>query len=153
MGEWNEWMPEIMDRYSTQEVLLDPTLANTFFYTAKLFRGFKYRYSFNVGEEFIVDSSKATSEDRYGKMTNFIDVLKPGETPIDHILSEVEDLDEDEIDEEELKDTMDDPGNNIRAAKTGSLKVKGAGGNANLRSMPTFIQEMKQMLPADIVKK
>lgn len=44
MGEFTNWMPEIMERYEMEKVLLDPQFANTFYYRTKLFRGFKYRY-------------------------------------------------------------------------------------------------------------
>ena len=55
MGEFTNWMPEIMERYDSQRVLLDPHLANTFFYRTRLFVGFKYRYHFSVGDQFVVD--------------------------------------------------------------------------------------------------
>lgn len=55
MGEFTNWLPEIMDRYTTEEVLLNPELANTFYYKTKLFRGWKYRYQFSVGDQFVVD--------------------------------------------------------------------------------------------------
>mmetsp|Transcript_38346 Transcript_38346/g.50307 ORF Transcript_38346/g.50307 Transcript_38346/m.50307 type:complete len:118 (+) Transcript_38346:136-489(+) len=44
MGEFTNWMPEIMERFDCEKVLLEPELANTFYYKTKLFRGFKYRY-------------------------------------------------------------------------------------------------------------
>lgn len=72
MGEWNDWMPEIMERYSSEEVLLEPELDNTFFYKTKLFCGFKYRYNFSVGDQFAVDHNKEVNEDRMGKVTNFV---------------------------------------------------------------------------------
>lgn len=50
MGEFTNWLPEIMERYESQRVLLEPELANLFFYTTKLFVGFKYRYNFSVGD-------------------------------------------------------------------------------------------------------
>ena len=74
MGEFSNWMPEIMERYSSEKVLLEPEYANTFFYTTKLYRGFKYRYQFSVGDNFVVDHTKPVSEDRSGKMTNAVDV-------------------------------------------------------------------------------
>ena len=74
LGEFTNWMPEIMDRYETEQVLLDPELANKFYYKTKLFRGFKYRYYFNVGDQFVVDNGLEVSEDRFGKMTNAVDV-------------------------------------------------------------------------------
>ena len=54
--------------------MLDPSLTNKFFYKTKLFRGFKYRYNFSVGDQFVVDPDKAVSEDRLGKVTNFVEV-------------------------------------------------------------------------------
>ena len=74
MGEFNNWMPENMERYDSEAVLLEPNLANMFFYKSKLLIDFKYRYYFSVGEQFVIDSSKLTSEDRFGKITNFVDV-------------------------------------------------------------------------------
>lgn len=50
MGEFNNYMPEIMERYETEQVLLEPDLANTFFYKTKLLVGFKYRYHFSQGD-------------------------------------------------------------------------------------------------------
>ena len=55
MGEFTNWMPEIMERYDSQRVLLEPNLANTFYYRTRLFVGFKYRYYFSVGDQFVVD--------------------------------------------------------------------------------------------------
>ena len=103
MGEWNEYMPEIMERYRDEEILLDPELANTFFYKTKLFRGFRYRYNFNVGEQFVIDSAKGNSEDRSGKLLNHIDVCLPNQKD--------QAADDDDIDEEELKDTLNDLAN------------------------------------------
>ena len=74
LGEFSNWIPQIMERYDHEKVVLEPELANTFFYKTKLFIGFKYRYHFSVGDEFVVDPSKETSEDRFGKVTNFVDV-------------------------------------------------------------------------------
>lgn len=74
LGEFTNWIPEIMERYESERVLLEPALTNTFFYRTKLFVGYKYRYHFSVGEQFVVDSSKEVSEDRFGKMTNFVEV-------------------------------------------------------------------------------
>ena len=74
MGEFTNWLPEIMERYDSERVLLEPALANMFFYRSKLFVGFKYRYNFSVGDQFVVDSTKEVSEDRFGKMTNFVEV-------------------------------------------------------------------------------
>ena len=74
MGEFTNWMPEIMERYDSEQILLEPEKANTFLYRSKLLRGYKYRYYFSVGDEFIVDPARATSEDRLGKITNFVDV-------------------------------------------------------------------------------
>ena len=74
LGEFCNWIPQIMERYENEKVALEPELANTFFYRTKLFVGFKYRYHFSVGDEFVVDPSKQTSEDRFGKVTNFVDV-------------------------------------------------------------------------------
>ena len=78
MGEFTNWMPEIMERYDSQRVLLEPNLANTFFYRTRLFVGFKYRYNFSVGDQFVVDPNKESSEDRFGKITNFVDVAPNG---------------------------------------------------------------------------
>ena len=50
-------MPEIMERYSSEKVLEEPTLANTFFYKTKLLTGFKYRFNFSVKGENFVDST------------------------------------------------------------------------------------------------
>ena len=44
LGEFTNWMPEIMERYDTQRVLMEPELANIFFYKTKLLRKWKYRY-------------------------------------------------------------------------------------------------------------
>ena len=74
MGEFNNWMPENMERYDSQTVLLQPDLANTFFYMSKLLAGFKYRYHFSVGDQFVVDTTKESSEDRFNKVTNFAEV-------------------------------------------------------------------------------
>ena len=50
LGEFTNWLPEIMERYDSEKVLLEPELANTFFYRTKLFVDFKYRYHFSVGD-------------------------------------------------------------------------------------------------------
>ena len=54
--------------------MLEPELTNTFYYKTKLFRGYKYRYQFNVGDQFVVDNTKPVSEDRTGRMTNTVGV-------------------------------------------------------------------------------
>ena len=74
MGEFNNWMPEIMERFDSEQVLLEPELTNTFYYKTKLFRGFRYRYQFNVGDQFVIDQTKEVSEDRTGRMTNSVSV-------------------------------------------------------------------------------
>ena len=45
-----------------------------FLYKSKLPIGFKFRHYFSIGEQFVIDSSKQTSEDRFGKITNFVEV-------------------------------------------------------------------------------
>ena len=50
LGEFPDWMPEIMERFDTEQVLMDPSLENTFFYKTRLLKGFKYRYHFSVGD-------------------------------------------------------------------------------------------------------
>ena len=50
MGEFTNWLPEIMERYDAERCLMEPELANVFFYKTKLFVGFKYRYNFSVGD-------------------------------------------------------------------------------------------------------
>ena len=74
LGEFNSYMPENMERFESEEVLLNPELDNTFFYKTRLLTGFKYRYYFSVGEQFTVDISKPVSEDRLGRGTNFVEV-------------------------------------------------------------------------------
>ena len=82
--------------------MLNPELANTFYYKTKLFCGFKYRYNFNVGDEFVIDSGKEINEDRFGKITNFVDVIAPGKVSC----PPAKEQSDDEIDEDELRDTL-----------------------------------------------
>ena len=81
LGEFCNWIPQIMERYEREKVALEPELENTFFYRTKLFVGFKYRYHFSVGDQFVVDPSKITSEDRFGKVTNFVEVHSKASQP------------------------------------------------------------------------
>ena len=39
LGEFSNWIPQIMERYDHEKVVLEPELANTFFYKTKLFIG------------------------------------------------------------------------------------------------------------------
>ena len=58
-----------------ERVSIDPNddeAFNTFYYTVKLFKGFKYRYMFLVGKDMVHDEKQPHGEDRLGRMTNFI---------------------------------------------------------------------------------
>lgn len=93
LGEFSNWMPEIMERYDTTRVLMEPELANTFFYKTKLLRQWKYRYQFSVGDTFVIDTTKESSEcERTGRMTNFVTV---NEKSLDKAASEERKYDED----------------------------------------------------------
>ena len=58
-GTFNKWNPELMERYSEQEIEIDPLLADIFVYRRKLLTGFKYRFNFILdnSEEPVVDEN------------------------------------------------------------------------------------------------
>ena len=144
MGEFTNWMPEIMDRYDSQKVLLEPELANTFYYKSKLFVGFSYRYNFSVGNEFVIDNTKEVSEDRLGKLTNFIEVTAGIAKPaVDEEMKEDENLDDVVAGlEEESKD-----------APVINVVLPGPPNLMNFK-MPSYVNTtMSKMLPKDIIAK
>jgi len=136
VGEFTNWMPAIMERHERERVLLEPELVNTFFYSTKLFRGFKYRYYFSVGDQFTVDTTKETSQDRFGRMTNSVDVPLKNEK-------------EAEEGEHDLEATLDE-----LAAEDDFATVSSSSQNANVMTFmryPSYIdKEMKNVLPKDI---
>ena len=72
LGEFNHWLPEVMHRYTSQEIQSDSSLANRFYYKTHVLKGFGYRYHFSVGDNFLVDSTKESSENAFGHLTNKI---------------------------------------------------------------------------------
>ena len=50
LGEFNKWLPELMNRFSTEQICENPSLANKFYYRCQLMKGFKYSYHFSVGD-------------------------------------------------------------------------------------------------------
>lgn len=51
LGHFNEWLPELMESYSQDQILSDTSKRGVYFYKVKLLVGFKYRYYFNVNDE------------------------------------------------------------------------------------------------------
>ena len=105
LGEFTDWMPEIMERYESTQVLLEPELENTFFYKTRLLKGFKYRYHFSVGDQFVVDPTKETSSDRLDKVTNFVDVFTQS---IELAKQSIEEEKKEEEEKENLDEVMKD---------------------------------------------
>lgn len=66
MGEFSNWLPEVMEKYDFAEVEQDNTLENTFFYRTRVLRGFKYRYNFCVQDELVIDDSQPVSTSKFG---------------------------------------------------------------------------------------
>ena len=154
MGEFTNWLPEIMERYESQRVLLEPELANLFFYTTKLFVGFKYRYNFSVGDQFVVDSTKEVSEDRFGKATNFVEVhpksAKAAALQPHTIEEEKLELDDVIMD---LEGEGNDTGKEDVQANESANDLSMAK-NALFANMPSYVNtEMNKVLPKDIVSK
>jgi len=146
MGEFTNWMPEIMERYDSQRVLLEPQLANTFFYKTKLLRGFKYRYNFSVGDQFVVDSACAVSEDRFGKMTNFVDVA---DKSVELNRASIEEQKAERDLEEALKDLTGDDVIDVKSQEAADLSMAPP---IALLNMPSYVNtEMSKMLPKDIL--
>ena len=79
MGQFNKWTPELMETFSQDEVDVDNSKTNVFYYKARLLPGFKFRYYFQVEEEgeFVVDPSKPISKSRFNKDTNTIELEAP----------------------------------------------------------------------------
>lgn len=150
MGEFNNWIPEIMERYESERVLLEPELANTFFYRTKLFVGFKYRYHFSVGDEFVVDQTKEFSKDRLGKETNFVVVQA---NKINSQQSNEEMKEEEKKDLDDVIDGLENEGDS--ADKSDNKAVdKAAAQSLLLNNFPSYVnQEMGKLLPKDILKK
>ena len=65
-------MPQVMERYSAEQIEEDPSLTNKFYYKARILKGFSFRYHFNVGKSFVVDETKESSESRFGRLTNWV---------------------------------------------------------------------------------
>ena len=129
---------------------MEPELANTFFYSTKLFVGFKYRYNFSVGDQFVVDTTKEVSEDRFGKATNFVEVNPRGAAPQQLSSVEEEKLELDDV-LEDLENDGDDAGKEATKA-TESANDLSAAKNMLFASMPSYVNtEMNKMLPKDIV--
>jgi len=77
MGQFNSWLPEIMETYSAEECQVDPTLEKTYFYKTKVLVGYKYRYYFQVNndDDFSVDEAKESEiSKKFKKRTNVIEV-------------------------------------------------------------------------------
>ena len=147
MGEFTNWMPEIMERYAQEKVLMEPQLANAFFYKTKLLRGYKYRYNFSVGDQFVIDSACAVSEDRYGKMTNFITVP---DKSVDHDASSEEQKAERDL-EEALKGLTGEGDADV-VGDDKSQEAVPLAPLIGLLSMPSYVNtEMSKMLPKDIL--
>ena len=82
MGQFNSWLPEIMETYSEEECQVDPTLSKTYFYKTKVLVGYKYRYYFQVNndDDFAVDETKENEiSKKFKKRTNVIEVPKDDE--------------------------------------------------------------------------
>eukprot|EP00347_Sterkiella_histriomuscorum_P004825 403358945 len=61
MGEFNNWMPDLMQRVQGQY----------FEYKVKVTPGFKYRYQFIVNGEICIDPTQDNSESKLGRLTNY----------------------------------------------------------------------------------
>jgi len=72
LGEFNQWLPEVMSRYTLSQIAINPKLSNTFFYRTRVLKGFGYRYHFSVGEKYQVDTTKESAEGPNGQLTNKI---------------------------------------------------------------------------------
>ena len=55
MGEYNHWLPEGMERLSNDASNKEEY--NTFTYSTRLLKGFKYRFVFLVGEDIVHDET------------------------------------------------------------------------------------------------
>lgn len=134
--------------------MLQPDLANTFYYKSKLFRGFKYRYYFNVGDTFVVDSGREISEDRLGKMTNSVDVpTKQAEADAEKAKAAAEV----EAEQEGLEDALADLENDDEAEEEKKEESPVQPGPPNMHAFlryPSYVsKEMKNVLPAEVQQK
>ena len=72
LGEFNQWMPEVMQRYKQTQIDENPDLENTFYYRVRILKGYSYRYHFCVNDSFVVDETKPSSQARFGQLTNWV---------------------------------------------------------------------------------
>ena len=75
LGEFNQWLPEVMQRYNQQQINEDQNLDNMFYYRTRILKGYSYRYHFSVGKKFVVDETKESSQSRFGQMTNWVQAV------------------------------------------------------------------------------
>jgi len=82
MGNFNGYLPTLMERYTEEEVKsqrleggLEQYLGSYFFKTQVL-KGFIYRFYFSVGdqEDFVLDNTQPKAVNPFGKETNVIEV-------------------------------------------------------------------------------
>ena len=77
MGQFNSWLPEIMQTYTSDQINLDTSLKGTYYYRVRLLVGYKYRYYFQInGEDFCIDENKDNEMSKFKRRTNVITVLK-----------------------------------------------------------------------------
>jgi hypothetical protein len=59
-GTFNNWLPEMMEKYSVEEVEKDSSKEEGFVYRRKLLAGFKYRFNFILdnSEEAVIDETQ-----------------------------------------------------------------------------------------------
>ena len=75
-GQFNSWIPEVMEKHSREEIMKNPALDKEFFYRARLLTGYMYRYYFSVNdqEDFSYDKTQPTGKNRFGRMCNVLTV-------------------------------------------------------------------------------
>ncbi|CDW89559.1 UNKNOWN [Stylonychia lemnae] len=66
MGEFNNWLPDIMQRLTNQ----------IFLYKVDVLAGYRYRYQFIVNGDITIDTNQEFSESKLGRQTNFKYAIK-----------------------------------------------------------------------------
>lgn len=96
MGNFNGYIPSLMERYTEQEALhdkLDPKeVSDSYFFRTQVLKGFTYRFYFSVSgsDNFILDESQPKSVNHFGRQTNIISVplVDPSDHPDDSAFAE-----------------------------------------------------------------
>ena len=79
IGDFTQWLPENMHRYSIGEVENNADLRGRFFYECKVPKGFRFRYKFVWDDELVLDKSglfgNLFNTTKAGTESHYIEVL------------------------------------------------------------------------------